>query len=324
MGAQARRRTVAPDRVPGTLSASSGETPGSYFSRALEPATDIETQSSRAGADGPVRVVEPAVGLQFPDLRELWHHRDLLYMLARRDISVRYRQSVIGAFWAILQPLLLAAVFALFLGQYANIPSAPGIPYAVFAVSGMVMWLFFAGAISSASESTVGSSELISRVYFPRVIIPLASVIPPLVDFAVAFVVVIGAMLVYGVEPSIRIVLLPVDVLLALLVAVGAGLWLSALHVRYRDVQHVVPFALLLGLFITPITYPFDVVPEAVKPFYSLNPAVGVLEGFRWVLFSGYGFPGLVLIVPVVVGAILLVTGGLFFRRMETSFADVI
>ena len=290
----------------------------------MESATDIEARPAGAEHDERVRIVEPVRGWRFPDLREVWHHRDLVYLIVRRDIAVRYRQSAIGALWAILQPLLLAVVFSIFLGHYANVPSAPGIPYPVFAVSGMVMWLFFASAMTLSSESTVASSELISRVYFPRSIIPMAAVLPPLVDFAIAFVVVIGAMLVYGTEPSIRILLLPAMTLLALMTALGLGLWLSALHVRYRDVKQAVPFAILLGFFITPITYPFSVIPSNVQPIYSLNPMVGVLEGYRWCLFSNFDFPGAVLLIPLIVGVVLLVTGALFFERMESTFADVI
>jgi lipopolysaccharide transport system permease protein len=290
----------------------------------LEAVTDIDARPPRAEAEEPVRVVEPASGWRFPDLWEVWEHRDLLYLMVRRDISVRYRQSAIGAAWAMLQPLLLAVVFSLFLGHYANVPSAPGIPYPVYAVSGMVMWLFIAGALSGVSSSTIASSNLISRVYFPRLIIPLAAVIPHLVDFAIAFVVVIGAMLVYGTAPSPLVVLLPVVTLVALATVVGMGLWLSALHVRYRDVSQAVPFALLLGFFISPIMYPVTLIPAAVKPFYALNPTVGVLEGYRWTLFSGYDFPGAVLLIPLAASIVLLISGLLYFERMETSFADVI
>jgi homopolymeric O-antigen transport system permease protein len=290
----------------------------------LEAVTDIDATPPRAEAEQPVRVVEPARGWRFPDLREVWEHRDLLYLMVRRDISVRYRQSAIGATWAMLQPLLLAVVFSLFLGHYANVPSAPGIPYPVYAVSGMVMWLFISGALSGVSASTITSSTLISRVYFPRLIIPLAAVIPHLVDFAIAFVVVIGAMLVYGTAPSPLVVLLPVVTLVALTTVVGMGLWLSALHVRYRDVSQAVPFAILLGFFISPIMYPVTLIPAAVKPFYALNPTVGVLEGYRWTLFSGYDFPGAVLLIPLAASIVLLISGLLYFERMETSFADVI
>jgi lipopolysaccharide transport system permease protein len=290
----------------------------------LEALTDTEALTSRAQGEEPVRVVEPPSGLRFPDLRELWEHRDLIYLLVRRDLAVRYRQSAIGAAWAILQPVLLAVVFSVFLGLLAKVPSAEGIPYPVFAVSGMVMWLFFSEAMSRGSESTVASEALITRVYFPRVIIPLAAVMPQLVDFALGFVVVIGAMLIYGEDPSLRVLLLPGVVLVALTTALGIALWLSALHVRYRDIQHVVPFAILVGLFITPITYPFELVPSALQPLYAVNPLVGVLEGFRWVLFSGFAFPGAILLIPLVASVLLLITGALFFERMETTFADVI
>jgi lipopolysaccharide transport system permease protein len=290
----------------------------------LEAITDIEARPAAAEGDELVRVVEPVRGWRFPDFRDVWNHRDLIYLMVRRDIAVRYRQSAVGALWAILQPVMLAVVFSIFLGSYANVPSAPGIPYPVFAVSGMVMWLFFAGAMTTASDSTITSADLISRVYFPRVIIPLAAVIPPLVDFAIAFVVVIGAMLLYGTEPSVRMVLLPAVVLVALTTALGLGLWLSALHVRYRDVKQAVPFAILLGFFITPITYPFSLIPSNVEPIYALNPMVGVLEGYRWTLFSDYAFPGAILLIPLVAGVVLLVTGALFFEKMETTFADVI
>ena len=289
----------------------------------MESTTNIAKQSS-AEADQPVRVIEPPSGWRFPDFRELWDHRDLLYVMVRRDISARYRQSVFGASWAILEPILLAAVFALFLGQYANVPSVPGIPYGLLAVSGMVIWLFISSSLEKASLSTISSSALISRVYFPRLVIPLAAVIPPLVDFAIAFVVVLGAMVLYGVTPSIHIVLLPVVIVVTVTLIVGMALWLSALNVRYRDIQQAVPFVLLLSFFITPIIYPITQIPAAVKPFYSLNPAVGILEGYRWTLFSGYDFPGAILIVPAVASVVLLITGLFYFERTETSFADVI
>ncbi len=271
-----------------------------------------------------MQVVEPARGWRFPDLREAWAHRDLLYLFVRRDVAVRYRQTTIGAAWAILQPLLLAVVFSLFFGHYARVPSAPGIPYPVFVVAGMVMWLFFASSMSSASQSTVGSADLISRVYFPRIIIPLAAVIPPLLDFMVAFIVVLVTMLVYGVDPSVRVVLIPGITLLAMMTALGMGLWLSAMHVRYRDVQHVVPFIVLVGMFTTPIVYPFDIIPSSVQPIFALNPMVGVLEGYRWALFPSFSFPGAILLIPVIVSVVLVVTGALFFERMENTFADVI
>lgn len=271
-----------------------------------------------------VTVIEPAKGFSFPSLREIWAHRDLVYVLVRRDVSIRYKQTAIGAFWAILQPLLLAAVFTIFFGILAKVPSEAGVPYPVFAVSGMVMWLFFSAAMTSASQSTLANKELISKVYFPRVIIPLAAVVSPAVDFALGFVVVVAVMLAYGLTPEIQVLLLPLLALLALSTALGIGLWLSALHVKYHDIHHVIPFLVLVGLFITPIVYPFELVPESVRPLYAVNPMVGVLETYRWMLFSESPWPGVVMVIPLITSIVLLVTGALYFQRAERGFADVI
>jgi lipopolysaccharide transport system permease protein len=270
------------------------------------------------------RVIEAPSGFSLPSLHELWDHRDLLYFLARREVSVRYKQSVIGVFWAILQPLLLAVVFSVFFGRLAKVPSEPGVPYAPFAVSGMVLWLFFAGAMTGAAESTVANEKLISKVYFPRVIIPLAAVCPPLIDFCMAFCVVVIAILVYGIVPPIQIFLMPVLLLLALTTATGLGLWLSALNVRYRDVHHAIPFVILVGLFVSPITYPFHLVPHALRPIYAINPLVGVLETYRWMLFPTAGWPGVIIVIPIVASVLLLVSGAAYFQRCESSFADII
>jgi lipopolysaccharide transport system permease protein len=291
----------------------------------LEAFTEFEARAAKTEDDGqPVRVVEPASGWRFPDLRELWERRDLFYLMVRRDVSVRYRQSAIGPLWALAQPLLFAVVFSVFFGHLAHVPSAPGIPFPILALSGMVMWLFITEAITIAANSTVSSSNLISRVYFPRIVIPLAAIVPPIIDFAIAFLVLIAAMVVYTTAPSPFIFLLPVVILLTLTVIVGAGLWLSALNVRYRDVQQVVQVSVLLGFFITPIIYPLTIIPAVAKPFYVLNPIVGLLEAYRWTLFSDYAFPGVLLLVPVIAGPLLVVTGLIYFERMETSFADEI
>lgn len=271
-----------------------------------------------------VRVIEPSTRVRLPRPSELWEYRDLLFHLARRDVAVRYKQSALGAGWAILQPLLLGVVFSVFLGNLANVPSGNGVPYPVFALSGMVVWFFFANSMTSVSQSTVASSELISKVYFPRILIPLAAVAPAVIDLLVALVVVGGAIAVYGVELSPLILLLPLILPLALGVALGAGLWLSALHVRYRDVQALVPFLILTGLFVTPVIYPFDLVPESVQPLYALNPMAGVLELYRWALFAGSDWPGPVVFIPMAMSVLLLVTGAWFFQRSERSFADVI
>jgi lipopolysaccharide transport system permease protein len=274
-------------------------------------------------ASPPTKVIQPARRLELPSVRELWNYRELLLRLARRDVSVRYKQSAVGALWAILQPLLLGIVFSVFLGNLADVPSGNGVEYPVFALSGMVMWLLFANAMSLTSQSTVASSELISKVYFPRIIIPLSAVLLPAFDFVIALLVVFAAMAIYGVEIGPQILLLPLLLPLAVAVALGLGLWLSALHVEYHDVQILVPFLVQVGLFVTPVIYPFDLVPEDLQPLYSLNPMVGVLELYRWVLF-GSDWPGAIILIPVVAGALLLLGGAIFFQRAERSFADVI
>jgi len=269
-------------------------------------------------------VLEPVAGSFFPDLREIWACRDLVYYLARREIAGRYAQSAIGVSWAILQPVLLAAAFSVFLGLLAKVPSQPGVPYPVFAVSGMTLWLFLSGALQAASSSTVVNEALISKVYFPRAIIPFCYLFPPLVDFGAAFLVVVAAMLVYGVELHLQIFIVPLVVLVGFVNVLGAVLLLSAANVKYRDIQQVVPFLILVGLFVSPVTYPFDLVPEAVQPLYALNPAVGLLEVFRWALFGTTETALYVMLVPAAAGVLLLFAGAAYFQRTERTFADVI
>ena len=272
---------------------------------------------------GQRRVIEPATSWPKPDLRELWEHRDLVYFLARRDVAIRYKQAVIGTFWAVLQPLLLAAVFSVFLGILAKVPSEEGIPYPLFAVSGLVMWIFISQGIIKSTTSTVESSAMISKIYFPRLAIPLASVMPPAVDFVVSFVVVVLVALGYGFVPGPQILLIPSVVALAFACALGTGLWAAALNARYRDIAHLVSFGLLLGLFIAPIVYPLSQVPDNLQVLYAINPVVGVLEAYRWMLLGTD--PELFSIVfSVVISVVLLVTGLIYFRRAEQSFADVL
>jgi lipopolysaccharide transport system permease protein len=270
------------------------------------------------------RVIDPPRGWQAPNLRELWEYRDLAFFLVKRDVSIRYRQTLIGTVWAVVQPLLLAVVFSVFLGHYAKVPSGADVPYPVFALTGMAMWLYFSQAMQFASDSTVNSRELIGKVWFPRMIIPIAAVVPPAIDFVPAFIVALVVQLAYGVVPPVQILLVPFLAVLTLIVALGIGLWLSALNVRYRDIRLVVPFLIMIGLFVTPIVYPFDVVPESVQPIYALNPMVGVLEAYRWMLFPGADWPGWLLAIPLASSAILLVTGAWYFTRAERDFADVI
>jgi lipopolysaccharide transport system permease protein len=278
-----------------------------------------------ARAPSAVTVIEPRTGLAWPDWRDLWAHRELVYVLARRDVSVRYKQSLIGAAWAVAQPLLLAGVFSLFFGLLAHIDSGrPGVPYPVFAVLGMVTWLFFTSALLTVSSSTVSSASLLSKVYFPRLVIPIAALLSPVVDFAIALCVALVVMLVYGVVPPVQVVLLPLIVPLILAVILGFGLWLAAAQVKYRDIGNLVSFMVLVGLFITPIVYPFSNVPEAYHVLYGLNPMVGAMELMRWMVLPGSEFPVLPLIVTIVETTALIPTGILYFGRAERSFADVI
>jgi lipopolysaccharide transport system permease protein len=267
--------------------------------------------------------IVPASGWRLPHVSDLWRHPDLIYFLAKRDVTVRYKQTAVGALWAVLQPLLLAGVFTLFLGQLTDVPS-DGMPYGLFALTGMTMWLFLAGAIGRCSESTLASSELISKVYFPRIVVPVAALAAPIVDFAAAFVVLLVILVAAGHVPGPEVVLVPAVFSVAVAIALGLGLWLSALVVRYRDVSLVVPFLILVLLFSTPILYPLSLVPDGYQTLYALNPLVGVMETFRWTVLSEAPAPGPELLVSAATGAVLLASGLVYFARAEQRFADVI
>lgn len=267
--------------------------------------------------------IAPASGWRVPVARDLLGHADLVYFLAKRDVTVRYKQTAVGALWAVLQPLLLAGIFSLFLGQLTDVPS-DGTPYALFALAGMTIWLFVAGAIGRCSESTLASSELISKVYFPRIVVPVAALAAPVADFAAAFVVLVVILVLTGHAPGPEVLLAPAVFALAAAIALGIGLWLSALVVRYRDVSLVVPFLILVLLFVTPILYPLSLVPDEWQTLYSLNPLVGVMETFRWTVLSDAPAPGVELPMSVGIGVLLLVSGLFYFARAEQRFADVI
>ncbi|MDP8908840.1 MAG: ABC transporter permease [Chloroflexota bacterium] len=254
---------------------------------------------------------------------ELWDYRELFYFLTWRDIKVRYKQTAFGAAWAVLQPFLTMVVFSLFFGSLAGIPSGD-VPYPVFAFAALVPWTFFATAVTLAGNSLVEQQRILAKVYFPRLIVPAAAVLACLVDFAIAFVVLLVMMLVYGIVPSAAILTLPFFVLLAALTALAVGLWLAALNVLYRDVRYVIPFLVQLWLFVSPVAYPSSLVPEPWDAVYGLNPMAGVIDGFRWALLSESEPPGPMLAVSVVTIGALLAGGFLYFRRMERSFADVV
>jgi lipopolysaccharide transport system permease protein len=284
----------------------------------------VSTAAPTARSSAEVTIVEADTAVALPDLREIWAYRDLLYFLVRRDFIVRYKQTLVGVLWSVLQPVGFTVVFSIFLGSLSNVRSQHGIPYPLFALSGLAMWLFFSKALSSSAESTVNSADLLAKIYFPRILIPLSALISATLDFLVALVVVVIAMFIYGVLPGVELLAMPVVIAIAMVVALGGGLWFSALYVRYRDIQHLLAFILLAGMFVTPIVYPFDLVPEAYQPLYALNPMVGVLELYRWSLFGELSASAGVLAIPLVTGALATITSALYYRRAERTFADVI
>jgi lipopolysaccharide transport system permease protein len=256
-------------------------------------------------------------------LSELWEYRELLYFLVWRDIKVRYKQTALGATWAVIQPFFTMVVFSLFFGHLAGMKS-DGLPYPIFSFAALVPWSFFANGLSQSSNSLVGSSNLITKVYFPRLIIPLASSFSGVVDFLIAFAVLIVMMLYYSLLPTLNVLWLPLFFLLAMVTSLGVGLWLSALNVEYRDVRFIVPFITQFWLFVTPIAYPSSLLPEPWRTLYGLNPMVGVVEGFRWALLGTKTAPGPIIAVSSVAAIVILITGAFYFRRMEKTFADIV
>lgn len=280
-------------------------------------------QSPPAATQLPHIRIEPTKGWVALQLRELWRYRELLYFLTWRDIKVRYKQTVLGAAWAVIQPFMTMVVFSLFFGRLAQIPS-DGIPYPIFSYAALVPWTFFANGLGQSSNSLVGSSNLIKKVYFPRLAIPIATILSGVIDFILAFLVLLVMMFFYGIFPTVNVVWLPFFLLLALVTSLGAGLWLSAMNVQFRDVRYVVPFLTQLWLFATPIAYPSSIIPEVWRPLYAVNPMVGVVEGFRWALLGVETRPGPMVIVSAIAAVGLLVSGAFYFRRMEKTFADVV
>lgn len=270
-----------------------------------------------------VTVIRPSVGWAPLQLRDLWTYRELLYFFVWRDLKVRYKQTALGAAWAVIQPFFTMVVFSIFFGRLAKIPS-DGLPYPVFAYSALVPWTYFATALAQSSNSLVEHSRLITKVYFPRVLVPAAAIVAGLVDLAIAFTVLLAMLVYYHITPTSAVLTLPLFVLLAAATALGTGLWLSALNVRYRDVRYTIPFLVQFWLFATPVAYPSSLLPERWRLLYGLNPMAGVVDGFRWALLGKAEPPGALLAVSVAT-AVLLVIGGLFyFRRMERAFADVV
>ncbi len=285
-----------------------------------EPVTNL---SSTHSAGVPFIRIEPSRGWVSLKLRELWEYRELLYFLIWRDIKVRYKQTVLGAAWAIIQPFFTMIVFSLFFGKLAKVPS-DGIPYPIFSYAALVPWAFFAQGLNQASDSLVGSSNLIKKIYFPRLAIPLATVLAGIVDFVLAFVVLLLLMLYYNIVPTVNILWLPFFLLLALITSLGTSLWLSTMNVQFRDVRYTVPFITQFWLFATPIAYPSSLLSEPWRTLYGINPMAGVVEGFRWALLGTDTAPGPIIFVSSAVALILLISGAFYFRRMEKTFADVV
>jgi len=257
------------------------------------------------------------------DFAELWQYRELLFFFAVRDIKVRYKQTLLGIAWAILQPVMTMVVFSIFFGNLAGVPS-DGLPYPVFSFCGLLPWQLFAFALTQSSNSLVNNAHVLTKVYFPRLIIPFASMIAGLIDFAIAFVVLVGIMFYYDIIPGWALITLPFFVLLALAAALSIGLWLSALNVKYRDVRYTIPFLTQLWLFVTPVAYASSLVPSKWQAVYAINPMAGVVEGFRWALLGKAAPPGTMLIVSAAATAILLAGGLFYFARMEKTFPDII
>jgi lipopolysaccharide transport system permease protein len=276
-----------------------------------------------AHGDGRVVVLEPARGWKALGLRELWEYRELLYFLTWRDVKVRYKQTALGALWAILQPLSTMVVFSLFFGRLAKVPSE-GVPYPLFSFAALVPWTFFANGLMQSANSVVANQNLITKIYFPRVAIPIATVLSGAVDFALAFVLLLGLMLWYGISLTAQALWIVPLALLALVTALGVGLWLAALNVQYRDVRYTAPFLAQLWLFATPIAYPSSLLSEPWRTIYGINPMVGVVEGFRWALLGTRTEPGAMIVVSSLAALLVLLGGAMYFRRMEQTFADVV
>jgi len=268
-------------------------------------------------------IIKPSRGWLTLRLNDLWQYRELLYFLTWRDIKVRYKQTVLGAAWAIIQPFFTMVVFTLFFGKLAKIPSE-GVPYPIFSYAGLLPWTFFSQAMNQSSDSLVGNANLITKVYFPRLVIPLSSAVTPLVDFCIAFIVLIGMMFYYQIFPTSTLIWLPVFLLLAFATSLGVGLWLSALNVQYRDVRYTIPFLTQLWLFATPVIYPSGAVHGPWRIILGLNPMTGVVEGFRWALLGIGAAPGAMIFTSMGIALLLVLTGLIYFSRMEKTFADIV
>jgi lipopolysaccharide transport system permease protein len=280
------------------------------------------TSASASPLDPGFARIQASHGWVSIKLGELWEHRELIYYLAWRDVAIRYKQTVFGATWAVIQPFVTMVAFSIFFGQLAQIPSN-GVPYPIFSFTGLLPWNYFATAMAKSSNSLVGQQNLITKVYFPRLVLPIASVLPPLLDFGIAFLVLLVMMAYYAIAPTFAVLLVPVLLAVAMMAALGIGLWLSALNVDYRDVGYVVPFLLQVWLIATPVAYPSSLIEDPWQlALYGINPMVGVIEGFRWALLGTDPTP-LLMVEAAVVSIVVLISGALYYRRAERTFADI-
>jgi lipopolysaccharide transport system permease protein len=274
--------------------------------------------------DDRLLVYERRPGWVALDLRELWRYRELLYFLSWRDVKVRYKQAVLGVLWAVLQPFITMVVFTLVFNRVLGVQSPdPAVPYAIFSLSGLVPWGYFSGSLSRAGGGLVSNANLLTKVYFPRLVIPISAILAGLIDLAISFVILLLVMAFYGIAPAWTTIFVPLFVILAMATALSVGLWLSALNVLYRDVQYIIPFLIQLWMFVSPVIYPITKVPQSLRVVFALNPMTGVIAGFRWALF-GEQFPGPYLWVSLGVVVVLMVSGLYYFKRVERIFADVV
>ena len=281
-----------------------------------------KTQSSSLNIfPEPTVLIQPRKHLFDLDLAGIWVYRELLYFLVWRDLKVRYKQTLIGAGWVVIQPLMTMAIFTVIFGNFAQIPS-DGLPYPIFSYAALLPWNLFSSSLSRGGESVVGNANLVTKIYFPRLILPLSGVLSPMADFAIAFVILIGMMIWFGITPTVGILMLPIFVLLAICTALAVGLWLAALNVRYRDVRYTIPFLIQIWMFASPVAYPVSMVPEKWRWLYSLNPMAGVIEGFRWALLGNQSPDFYVIAISATMVMALLAAGIVYFKQMERTFAD--
>lgn len=271
----------------------------------------------------PVILIKPKHGWQLIDFKELKEYKGLFYFLVLRDLKIKYKQTILGAGWAIIQPFFTMIVFSLFFGKLAKVPS-DNIPYPIFSYSALIIWTYFANSLSSSANSLVGNTELISKVYFPRIIVPNSPIVAGLVDFLISLIILVIMMFFYGIIPTPYVVIFPFLTILTMMIASGMGMWLAALNAQYRDIKYIVPFMIQIWMFVSPVVYPASMVPQKFRLWYALNPMAGVVEGFRSILLGTIPFPFKMVTISTIIAIFLLVSGAMYFRKMERTFADVI